>query len=194
MALQRFTLRRGNPRSMWSNNGQNFIEANRELKFLLKNLDQTAIANSLSLRNIQWHFIPPSSSWMGGALKSLVKITKKALKSVTNNRPIREDQLITTLVQIERTITSRRNYQQFINYIILSIYSIHITILSPHTDSNKQILQGQSLNIKIYPLKVSNIQRGATELNIISTRVDKSYIQQEWACYICFIIYVLTFF
>ena len=116
---------------------------------------------------------------MGGALKSLVKITKKALKSVTNNRPIREDQLITTLVQIERTITSRRNYQQFINYIILSIYSIHITILSPHTDSNKQILQGQSLNIKIYPLKVSNIQRGATELNIISTRVDKSYIQQE---------------
>ena len=53
MALQRFTLRRGNPRSMWSNDGQNFIEANRELKFLLKNLDQTAIANSLSLRNIQ---------------------------------------------------------------------------------------------------------------------------------------------
>ena len=31
---------------------------------------------------------------------------KKALKSVTNNRPIREDQLVTTLVQIERTIIS----------------------------------------------------------------------------------------
>ena len=59
---------------------------------------------------------------------------------------------------------------------------------------NKQILQGHSLNIKIYPLEVSNIQRGAAELNIISTRVDKSYIQQEWACYICFIIYLLTFF
>ena len=43
----------------------------------------------------------------------------------------------------------------------------------------KQILQGHSLIIKIYPLEVSNIQRGAAELNIILTRVDKSYIQQE---------------
>ena len=55
---------------------------------------------------------------------------------------------------------------------------------------NKQILQGHSLNIKIDPLEVSNIQRGAAELNIITTRVDKSYVQQEWACYICFIIYL----
>ena len=43
----------------------------------------------------------------------------------------------------------------------------------------KQILQGHSLNVKIYPLEVSNIQQGAAELNIISTRLDKSYIQQE---------------
>ena len=68
-------------------------------------------------------------------------------------------------------------------------------MLNKHeTTNNKQMLQGHSLNIKIYPLEVSNIQRGAAELNIISTRVDKSYIQQEWACYICFIIYLLTFF
>ena len=38
------------------------------------------------------------------------------------------------------------------------------------------------------------IQRGAAEFNIISTRVDKFYIQQEYACYICFITYLLTFF
>ena len=29
--------------------------------------------------------------------------------------------------------------------------------------NNKQILQGHSLNIKIYPLEVSNIQQGAAE-------------------------------
>ena len=71
-----------------------------------------------------------------------------------------------------------------------------ITIIIPIVTLNniRQILQGHSLNIKIYPLEVSNIQRGATELNIISTRVDKSYIQQIWACYICFIICLLTFF
>ena len=36
IALQRFASRRGNPRSMWSDNGQNFVGANRELNFLLK--------------------------------------------------------------------------------------------------------------------------------------------------------------
>ena len=46
-------------------------------------------------------------------------------------------------------------------------------------NNNKQILHDHSLNIKIYLLEVNNIQRGASELNIISRRVDKSYIQQE---------------
>ena len=36
IALQRFTSRRGNPRSMWSKNGRNFVIANLELKSLLK--------------------------------------------------------------------------------------------------------------------------------------------------------------
>ena len=45
---------------------------------------------------------------------------------------------------------------------------------------NKQILQGHSVNIEIFPLEVSNIQRSAAELNNITTRVDKSNIQQEW--------------
>ena len=67
IALQRFASRRGNPRSMWSDNGQNFVGANRELTFLLKGSNQTAINNNLSIWNIQWHFIPPSISWMGGA-------------------------------------------------------------------------------------------------------------------------------
>ena len=37
MALQRFASRRGKPRSIGSDNGQNFVGAKRELKFLLKN-------------------------------------------------------------------------------------------------------------------------------------------------------------
>ena len=67
MALQRFASRRGNRRSMWSDSGQNFVGTNRELTILLKGSNQTAITNNLSIWNIQWHFIPPSISWMGGA-------------------------------------------------------------------------------------------------------------------------------
>ena len=68
-----------------------------------------------------------------------------------------------------------------------------ISGLSSNKFNNKQILRGHSLIIKTYPLEVGNIQRGPAELNIISRRMDKSYIQQEWACYVCFIIYLLTF-
>ena len=63
------------------------------------------VTNNLSTGNIQWHFIRLSSPWMGRAWESLEKVTKKALKSVANNRPVLEDLLITTLVQIEGAIT-----------------------------------------------------------------------------------------
>ena len=44
---------------------------------------------------------------MGGAWESLAKVTKETLKSVKNNRPIRVEQLITTLVQMEGTVNSQ---------------------------------------------------------------------------------------
>lgn len=106
MALQRLTSRRGKPRSMSSDKGKNFVVANRDLKLLLKNLDQITNANNLSIRDIQWYFIPASSPWMVGTWESLVKVTKKDLKSGTNNGAIRENQLVISFVQIEGTINS----------------------------------------------------------------------------------------
>ena len=78
--------------------------------------------------------MPPSSPWMDGAWESLSKITKTALKSVTNNRPMREDQLITILVQIKGTINSR-----------------HLTSISDDTDdltvlTPTHFISGRSLN------------------------------------------------
>lgn len=52
--------RRGNPRQIWSDNGQKFVSTNHELKLLLLKLDQNVIIDKLSMRNIYWHFIPPS--------------------------------------------------------------------------------------------------------------------------------------
>ena len=58
MALQRFTSRRGNPRQICSDNRQKSVSANHELKLLLLKLDQNVIIDKLSMRKIQWHFIP----------------------------------------------------------------------------------------------------------------------------------------
>ena len=44
---------------------------------------------------------------MGGAWKSLVKIVKRSLKTVTNSHPVYNQQLYTILVEIEGTINRR---------------------------------------------------------------------------------------
>ena len=78
--------------------------------------------------------MPLSSPWMGGAWESSVKVRKKALKSVTNNGPKREDQLITTLVQIEGTINSR-------SLTSISDDTDDLTVLAPN-----HVISGRSLN------------------------------------------------
>ena len=134
MVLQRFTSRRGKPRSMSSDKGQNFVGANLDLKFLLKNLDQITNANNLSIRDIQWYFIPPSSPWMVGTWESSVKVTKKALKSRTNNWAIRENQLAINFVQIEGTINS-------CSLTSISDDTDNLSVLSPN-----HFISGRSLN------------------------------------------------
>ena len=56
MALRRFRSRRGNPKSMRSNNGTNFVGATRELEEALKSLCQESIAGELAHQGITWYF------------------------------------------------------------------------------------------------------------------------------------------
>ena len=60
----------------------------------------------MALRNIEWKFIPPISAWMGGAWEIMVKLTKRALKIVTSDRPMYEEVLRTFPVEVESTLTS----------------------------------------------------------------------------------------
>ena len=61
----------------------------------------------MALRIIEWKFIPPISSRMGGAWEIMVKLTKHALKTVTKDSPMYEEVLRTFLVEVESTLNSR---------------------------------------------------------------------------------------
>jgi len=68
-ALRRFVCRRGPVRVLRSDNGTNFIGANRELKDCLAEMNQKKIATELLKMNcdsIEVKFNPPSASHMGG--------------------------------------------------------------------------------------------------------------------------------
>ena len=74
LALIRFMARRGKPKTLWTDNGTNFIGAERELSILLKDLNKTKIENSLINKGVTWKFNPPSSpAWraLGSQLSNL---------------------------------------------------------------------------------------------------------------------------
>ena len=66
MALRRMMARRGKPRNIYSDNGTNFLGAERELKEYLDGMDQAKISDTLSQDRIQWFFNPPSAPHFGG--------------------------------------------------------------------------------------------------------------------------------
>ena len=107
MALRRFRGRRGNPRTIRSDNGTNFVGANRELTEALKSLSEERITGELAQEGITWYFNPPSSPHMGGIFESMVKQVKRALKTVINDQVLPEETLRTVLVETEAILNSR---------------------------------------------------------------------------------------
>ena len=106
LALCRFISRRGYPKSITSDNGTNFVGAQRELSEALQKLDTSRVEDDLNQIYIIWKFNPPCAPWMGGAVKSIAKRTKKALKSVVRDRKFTDENLSTFLTKVESIINS----------------------------------------------------------------------------------------
>ena len=51
---------------MFSDNGSNFIGAERELHELVERLDQEKINKSAAIKGIKWKFNPPAAPYFGG--------------------------------------------------------------------------------------------------------------------------------
>ena len=56
---------------------------------------------------IAWKFNPPASPWMSGSWESLIKLSKRAMKTVMVNKTYHEELLITILCEIECFLNSR---------------------------------------------------------------------------------------
>ena len=60
-ALRRFICVRARPHALYSNNGTNFMVEQKELKRILKEIDQTKVENELKNHGIRWSLIPQTS-------------------------------------------------------------------------------------------------------------------------------------
>ncbi|XP_077992826.1 uncharacterized protein LOC144446859 [Glandiceps talaboti] len=99
--------RRGKPEEVISDNGTNFVGANRELGELICAMDQSKIIDSAANQGIKWKFNPPLGSHHGGLFESLIKSVKIALKAILGNARVTDEELHTAIVEVEGLMNSR---------------------------------------------------------------------------------------
>lgn len=109
-AFRRFCARRGPPSHMYSDNGTNFVGANRvlkkEYKEILQTIDENFFKNTREF-DIQWTFNAPAYPSAGGLWEAAVKRLKYHLRRVVGEQKLTYEEFITLLHQIEACLNSR---------------------------------------------------------------------------------------
>ena len=106
-AFYRMVNRRGVPQEMVSDNGRNFVEADKELRSLVEALDKDKIQISTVHQGIKWKFNPPLSPYFGGVYEVMIKAAKKPIYGILGNVNISDEELMTAFTGAEALINSR---------------------------------------------------------------------------------------
>ncbi|XP_074031706.1 uncharacterized protein [Leptinotarsa decemlineata] len=105
--LRQFGCRRGFPEELYSDNGKNFIGAEKEISQELKKLNQDEILRFCAMKKIKWVFNPPLAPHMGGCWERLIQSIKKVLKEILKSKYYPEHILRTFLIECENILNSR---------------------------------------------------------------------------------------
>lgn len=105
--LRRFINRRGSPRFIYSDNGTNFVGAEREIREAIEHWNQEQISTELLQKGVQWVFQPPKASHASGVWERLIRSTRKALKAILGESLVDEEVAYTVLTEVESVLNSR---------------------------------------------------------------------------------------
>jgi len=107
-ALKSFIARRGLIDHLYSDNGTNFVGANRELKAFFKSEEfLRQVHNYAAKTQFQWHFFPPNSPHFGGLWEAGVKSLKYHWKRTVGKALLTFEEFRTLITQIEACLHSR---------------------------------------------------------------------------------------
>lgn len=107
-AFQRFSSIRGPCLQVWSDNGTNFVGAQKELKELVNSWKDGGLdASELRRLKVEWNFIAPYSPHQGGLWEAAVKSMKYHLTRVAGARTLSMGEMRTVLAQISAILNSR---------------------------------------------------------------------------------------
>jgi len=107
-AFRRFTSRRGLCTDLYSDNGTNFVGAQKILdKEFKEAIKKKTLEEAITTERVRWHWVPPASPHFGGLWEAGVKSIKYHLKRVVGNHTLTFEELTTLLCQIEACLNSR---------------------------------------------------------------------------------------
>lgn len=106
-AFRRFIARRGQPLLMRSDNGGNFVKADRELREAVRDWNQDKIHGVLLARNIKCIFNPPAGSHHGGVWERCIRTVRKVMKALMKEQPLDDEGLLTLMCEVEAIINGR---------------------------------------------------------------------------------------
>ena len=107
LALRRFIARRGQVKEIRSDNGTNFMGAEKALRIMSSGWNQAKIHDTLPQKGIKWVFNPPAASHHGGVWQRLIRSTHKILGALTKEQVLDDECLQTLLCEAESIINGR---------------------------------------------------------------------------------------
>ena len=84
-AFRRFSCRRGYPTDVSSDNGTNFVGADREMREGVRRLNSSTLQAALLRKEVNWHFNPPAASHQGGIWERMIRAIRKVLRVLTHD-------------------------------------------------------------------------------------------------------------
>lgn len=92
---------------IYSDNGTNFVGAEREIREAIDNWNQKQIQDELLQKGCQWIFQPPKASHASGVWGRLIRSTRTAMKAILKESLVEEEVLATVLTEVESILNSR---------------------------------------------------------------------------------------
>ena len=107
MGVERFVSRWGTPAIIWSDNGGNFVGAEKELRENIEKWNPINIAVELAHKGIKWRFNLTSAPHQGGIWERLVRSFKRILYTTLGTRRITDEVFNTTFCLVEQALNLR---------------------------------------------------------------------------------------
>ena len=107
LVLIRFLNRGGHVKEIRSDNGINFVSAEREIRESLHRMNYRKLENDLMQRCCKWVFHLPGESHISVVWERLGRTVKRSLKALLGKEPMNEEVLSTVFTEAERIANTR---------------------------------------------------------------------------------------